>query len=224
MSTTRSPSSDPATPKPSCENERGLFHRSRAILSCYPNVAQPQAQPCRTRATACVSRRCDASAQQLAVIGLDPGSLGCAVRGKKRDRVSSRMQQAIISISGLSKTYASGFKALSNVDLEIRHGEIFALLGPERRRQDHADQHHLRHRQSARGPHPCRRPRHRSRVSRRALPDRPGAPGADHRRLRNGVEHGFVQPRPVRQAIESGAHREGTARTCRCGTRRTARS
>ena len=40
------------------------------------------------------------------------------------------MQNAIISISGLSKTYASGFKALSNVDLEIRRGEIFALLGP----------------------------------------------------------------------------------------------
>jgi ABC-2 type transport system ATP-binding protein len=40
------------------------------------------------------------------------------------------MQQAIISISGVSKTYASGFKALSNVNLEIRRGEIFALLGP----------------------------------------------------------------------------------------------
>jgi ABC-2 type transport system ATP-binding protein len=37
---------------------------------------------------------------------------------------------AIISISRLSKTYASGFRALSNVDLEIRRGEIFALLGP----------------------------------------------------------------------------------------------
>ena len=40
------------------------------------------------------------------------------------------MQQAIISISGLSKTYGSGFKALRHVDLEIRQGEIFALLGP----------------------------------------------------------------------------------------------
>ena len=40
------------------------------------------------------------------------------------------MQPAIISISGLSKTYASGFRALSNIDLEIRQGEIFALLGP----------------------------------------------------------------------------------------------
>src|SRR5213592_385640 len=37
---------------------------------------------------------------------------------------------AIISVKGLSKTYASGFKALNNVDLEIRRGEIFALLGP----------------------------------------------------------------------------------------------
>src|ERR1700740_2464511 len=35
-----------------------------------------------------------------------------------------------ISISGLSKTYASGLQALRNVSLEIRQGEIFALLGP----------------------------------------------------------------------------------------------
>ncbi len=40
------------------------------------------------------------------------------------------MQQPIISISNLSKTYASGFAALKNVDLDIRRGEIFALLGP----------------------------------------------------------------------------------------------
>ena len=36
----------------------------------------------------------------------------------------------IISISGLTKTYASGLQALKNVNLEIRKGEIFALLGP----------------------------------------------------------------------------------------------
>ena len=35
-----------------------------------------------------------------------------------------------ISVRSLSKTYASGFKALRNINLEIRHGEIFALLGP----------------------------------------------------------------------------------------------
>ena len=36
----------------------------------------------------------------------------------------------IISISKLTKTYASGFQALKPIDLEIRKGEIFALLGP----------------------------------------------------------------------------------------------
>ena len=36
----------------------------------------------------------------------------------------------IISISDLSKTYATGFHALKNVSLDIRRGEIFALLGP----------------------------------------------------------------------------------------------
>lgn len=38
--------------------------------------------------------------------------------------------QPIIRISGLSKTYASGFQALKTIDLDIRRGEIFALLGP----------------------------------------------------------------------------------------------
>jgi ABC-2 type transport system ATP-binding protein len=37
---------------------------------------------------------------------------------------------AIVSVSKLSKTYASGFQALKNIDLEIRRGEIFGLLGP----------------------------------------------------------------------------------------------
>src|SRR5215472_1038727 len=37
---------------------------------------------------------------------------------------------AAISISHLNNTYASGFKALKDINLEIRHGEIFALLGP----------------------------------------------------------------------------------------------
>jgi ABC-2 type transport system ATP-binding protein len=36
----------------------------------------------------------------------------------------------IISVTGLTKTYASGHQALKSVDLDIRPGEIFALLGP----------------------------------------------------------------------------------------------
>jgi len=38
--------------------------------------------------------------------------------------------QSIISVSNLSKTYASGFCALKSINLDIRRGEIFALLGP----------------------------------------------------------------------------------------------
>src|SRR5690349_20044309 len=38
--------------------------------------------------------------------------------------------QPIIRVSNLTKTYASGFHALKNINLEIRKVEIFALLGP----------------------------------------------------------------------------------------------
>jgi ABC-2 type transport system ATP-binding protein len=38
--------------------------------------------------------------------------------------------QPIVSISNLSKTYASGYQALKTLDLDIYRGEILALLGP----------------------------------------------------------------------------------------------
>ncbi|TIU65214.1 MAG: ABC transporter ATP-binding protein, partial [Mesorhizobium sp.] len=37
---------------------------------------------------------------------------------------------SIISIAGVTKTYATGFKALKEINLDIERGEIFALLGP----------------------------------------------------------------------------------------------
>jgi ABC-2 type transport system ATP-binding protein len=40
------------------------------------------------------------------------------------------VQDPILSIRGLSKTYKGGTTALAGVDLDIRRGEIFALLGP----------------------------------------------------------------------------------------------
>jgi ABC-2 type transport system ATP-binding protein len=38
--------------------------------------------------------------------------------------------QSVISVSHLSKTYASGFCALKDINLDIHRREIFALLGP----------------------------------------------------------------------------------------------
>ena len=38
--------------------------------------------------------------------------------------------QPIVSIKNLSKTYASGYQALKQVNLDIQRGEILALLGP----------------------------------------------------------------------------------------------
>jgi ABC-2 type transport system ATP-binding protein len=47
-----------------------------------------------------------------------------------RSPAGSVAMQSVISVSHLSKTYASGFRALNDVSLDIRSGEIFALLGP----------------------------------------------------------------------------------------------
>ena len=41
-----------------------------------------------------------------------------------------RMSNNQITIKNLSKTYDNGFKALKNVNLTIKKGEIFAMLGP----------------------------------------------------------------------------------------------
>ena len=47
-----------------------------------------------------------------------------------RRHTPAEVTSAAISISGLTKTYASGVQALKRVDLDVRKGEIFALLGP----------------------------------------------------------------------------------------------
>ena len=53
---------------------------------------------------------------------------------------------AVISISNLTKTYASGMQALKRVDLEIAGRRDLRAARAERRRQDDAHQHRLRHR------------------------------------------------------------------------------
>jgi ABC-2 type transport system ATP-binding protein len=45
-------------------------------------------------------------------------------------RLDRRSVEPVLTISNLSKVYASGLRALNDVTLEIQKGEIFALLGP----------------------------------------------------------------------------------------------
>lgn len=40
------------------------------------------------------------------------------------------IHSAAIAINALNKTYGNGFRALDDINLEIKRGEIFALLGP----------------------------------------------------------------------------------------------
>ena len=49
---------------------------------------------------------------------------------RHQDRPRFAEMHTVISISNLSKTYASGLQALNGINLEIDKGEIFALLGP----------------------------------------------------------------------------------------------
>ena len=39
-------------------------------------------------------------------------------------------RESILSVRGLNKVYDSGFRALTDINLDIHRGEIFALLGP----------------------------------------------------------------------------------------------
>jgi ABC-2 type transport system ATP-binding protein len=55
----------------------------------------------------------------------DPGAYE-----NRQTGVTLAPMSAVISISKLGKTYASGLVALQDVDLDIRRGEILALLGP----------------------------------------------------------------------------------------------
>ncbi len=93
----------------------------------------------------------------------------------------------------------------------------FRAARPQRRRQDHADRHRLRHPQAIAGHRHRRRPRHHQGLPRRPLADRPGAAGTAHRRVRERVGDRHLQPRPVRQAAQSGAYREGAARAVAVG-------
>ena len=105
------------------------------------------------------------------------------------------------SKSSTSRAASVTVQALAGVDLAVERGEFFGLLGPERRRQDHADldprrAHARRPRHGARP-----RPRRRRRFSRRAPQPGRRAAGA---RVRS-VLHACARRSSSRRAISACA-------------------
>ena len=109
---------------------------------------------------------------------------------RKANRVKIVPMLPIISISNLTKTYASGLQALKSINLEIRKGEIFALLGPNGAGKTTLISIVCGIVTPTRSGG-CGRPRHRARLPRGPIEDRPGAARIDHRHLRDGVGDGY---------------------------------
>jgi ABC-2 type transport system ATP-binding protein len=59
-----------------------------------------------------------------------PAGYGAVFDINSKPSAIALSMQGIITVDKLSKTYASGLRALKDINLEIRRGEIFALLGP----------------------------------------------------------------------------------------------
>ena len=123
----------------------------------------------------------------------------------------------IISITGLGKVYASGHVALHDIHLDIRRGEIFALLGPNGAGKTTLISIVCGIVNPSRGTvladgHDIQRDYRAARAKIGLVPQELHTDAFETR-----MEHGEVQPRPVRQAAQSGAARKGAARSVAVG-------
>ena len=131
----------------------------------------------------------------------------------------------ILCVAGVSKTYASGFQALKGIDLEIRRGEIFALLGPNGAGKTTLISIICGIVNAERG-HASRSTATTSSRDYRAARSQIGL--VPQELTTDAFETVWatvtLQPRPVRQARRTRRTSRRCCATCRCGTRRTARS
>jgi branched-chain amino acid transport system ATP-binding protein len=114
-------------------------------------------------------------------------------RGKRDDR-----KRPLLHIDQVSKRFG-GFVALDGIDLTVAPGERLGLIGPERLRQEHAGQLHLRHAAQRDRQRRVRRPQDDGLIA--------------HERTRLGLARSFQLPR------RSTRCRSPTTCACRCSTR-----
>ena len=113
---------------------------------------------------------------------------------------------AIIAVEGLSKTYAGGFQALKTVDLDDRAGRDLRAARPNGAGKTTLIGIVCGIVKPTAGTRHRRRPRHRSATTAPPAPTIGLVPQElAHRHVRDRVEHGHLQPRPVRQAAEPDA-------------------
>src|SRR5262252_8787581 len=102
----------------------------RATLSCWDRSAGEPCPHSPRHGTAANQGHCRRSAPRA----MSPAERFPFILFRRSEALSLHQPVAplrpMISVSNLSKTYASGFRALKDINLEIRRGEIFALLGP----------------------------------------------------------------------------------------------
>src|SRR5712691_40863 len=123
-------------PKPNGMSSMSLKSNSlRAIDSRHRSTA-PGGTPPRQRGGPAATRMARSAAGSAinpdagAEPSSQPAPVGQGAVFEPNCDPSAVSMQTVISVTNLSKTYASGLRALKNISLDIRRGEIFALLGP----------------------------------------------------------------------------------------------
>ena len=114
--------------------------------------------------------------------------------------------QPIISVSNVTKTYASGLEALKGVSLDIYRGEIFALLGPNGAGKTTLIGIICGIVNASGGTVTVDGYDNRAGLPRGTREDRARAAGTDDGHVRIGLGHRVLQPRLVREAAEPRLH------------------
>ena len=124
---------------------------------------------------------------------------------------------SMISVSGVSKKYASGLDRARRRQSGNREGRDFRAARAERRRKDHADRRHLRHRFDDIGARARRRARHYARLSGRALEGRAWCRRKSRSTSLRRLEHGPLQPSACSGAARTIAISNNCCAIFRCG-------